>query len=153
MHAPTARAQFQTVCKYMPQQRSGENNNAGDIQQASAYKEPHGASASQPPIARTNTPATAYRRVPEFTPYGSVCCACAERPGLPRQSFSRTLRSQKHNIFSMGPKRRYPAVTNTTATAYLIKKPLINPSHERGSIISGQHANRSVGLRSNHIRA
>ena len=30
-----------------------------------------------------------------FPPYGSVCRACAQRPGLPRQSFSRTLRSQK----------------------------------------------------------
>ncbi len=24
-----------------------------------------------------------YRRVPKFSPYGSVCCACAQRPGLP----------------------------------------------------------------------
>ena len=30
-----------------------------------------------------------YRRVPKFSPYGSVCCACTQRPGL------RTLRSQK----------------------------------------------------------
>jgi hypothetical protein len=36
-----------------------------------------------------------YCRVPKFSPYGSVCCACAQRPGLPRQSFSRTLMSQK----------------------------------------------------------
>ena len=36
-----------------------------------------------------------YRRVPKFWTYGSVCCACAQRPGLPRQAFSRTLRSQK----------------------------------------------------------
>ncbi len=37
-----------------------------------------------------------YRRVPKFSPYGSVCCACAQRPGFPpRQSFSRTLTSQK----------------------------------------------------------
>jgi hypothetical protein len=80
-----------------------------------------------------------YRRVHKFSPYGSVCCACAERPDLPRachfsklaclalqvvlsahvalaprarlrQSSSRTLRSQKHNIFSMGPKLRYPPI-------------------------------------------
>ena len=38
-------------------------------------------------------------RVPKCWAYGSVCCACAQRPGLPRQSFSRTLRSPKHNIF------------------------------------------------------
>jgi hypothetical protein len=25
-----------------------------------------------------------YRRVPTFSPYGSVCCACAQRPDLPR---------------------------------------------------------------------
>jgi hypothetical protein len=25
-----------------------------------------------------------YRRVPKFWTYGSVCCACAQRPGLPR---------------------------------------------------------------------
>ena len=36
-----------------------------------------------------------FRRVPKFGTYGSVCCACAQRPGLPRQSFSRTQRSQK----------------------------------------------------------
>ena len=65
-----------------------------------------------------------YRRVPKFWTHGSVCCACAQRPGLPRachsgllaclalqavvsahvafaararlfQSFSRTLRSRK----------------------------------------------------------
>jgi hypothetical protein len=70
---------------------------------------------------------------------GSVCCACAQRHGLPRashsgelaclalqavlsahvafaprvrmrQSFSRTLTSQKHNIFSMVPKLRCPMV-------------------------------------------
>jgi hypothetical protein len=69
-----------------------------------------------------------YRRVPKFWTKGSVRCACAQRPGLPhawsegymsaehclqceagelagvtcarlRQAFSRTLRSQKHNIF------------------------------------------------------
>ena len=34
------------------------------------------------------------RQVPKFWTYGSVCCACAQRPGLPRQS-SRTLRSQE----------------------------------------------------------
>ncbi len=67
---------------------------------------------------------THYRQVPKFWTHGSVCCACAQRPGLPRggdareragrarpaglsahlaiaprarlrQSFSRTLRSQK----------------------------------------------------------
>ncbi len=27
---------------------------------------------------------TQYRRVPKFWTYGSVCCACARRPGLPR---------------------------------------------------------------------
>ena len=38
-----------------------------------------------------------FRRVPTFCTYGSVCCACAQRPGLPRgrQSFLRTLRSHK----------------------------------------------------------
>jgi hypothetical protein len=36
-----------------------------------------------------------YRRVPKFWTYGSACCACAQRSGLPRQSFLRTLRSQK----------------------------------------------------------
>ncbi len=35
-----------------------------------------------------------YRRVPKFSPYGLVCYACAQRPGLPRQSFSHTLWSQ-----------------------------------------------------------
>jgi hypothetical protein len=79
-----------------------------------------------------------YRRVTKFSPYGSVCCTCAQRPGLPRachsgklaclalqavlsahvafaprarlrQFFSRMLGVIKiHNIFSMGPKRRYP---------------------------------------------
>ncbi len=50
--------------------------------------------------------------VSKFSPYGSVCCACAQRPGLPRQSFSRTLRSQNknYNTFSMGPKLRYPTL-------------------------------------------
>ncbi len=38
-----------------------------------------------------------YHRVPKFSPYGSVCCACAQRPGLPPQSFSRMLRSQQLN--------------------------------------------------------
>jgi hypothetical protein len=28
------------------------------------------------------------RRVPKFPPYGSVCCACAQRPGLPRACHS-----------------------------------------------------------------
>ncbi len=80
-----------------------------------------------------------YRRVPKCSPYGSVCCACAQRPGLPRachsgelaclalqavlsahvacaprarlrQAFSRTLTSQKTQYFSMGPKLRYPPV-------------------------------------------
>jgi hypothetical protein len=27
-----------------------------------------------------------YHRVPKFSPNGSVCCACAQRPGLPRAS-------------------------------------------------------------------
>jgi hypothetical protein len=27
-----------------------------------------------------------YYRVPKFSPYDSVCCACAQRPGLPRVS-------------------------------------------------------------------
>ncbi len=36
-----------------------------------------------------------YHQVPKFSPYGSVCYACAQRPGLPRQSFLRTLTSQK----------------------------------------------------------
>ena len=30
-----------------------------------------------------------YRRVPKFSPYGFVCCACAQRLGLPRASSSR----------------------------------------------------------------
>jgi hypothetical protein len=30
-----------------------------------------------------------YRQVPKCSPYGSVCCACAQRPGLPRASPSR----------------------------------------------------------------
>jgi hypothetical protein len=60
----------------------------------------------------------AYPRVPKFRTYGSVCCACAQRPGLPCQSFSRTLRSQKHNIFSMGPTLRYPAVLQSVPHAY-----------------------------------
>ena len=38
-------------------------------------------------------------RVPMFLPYGSVCCACAQRPGLPCQSFLRTLKSLKTNTF------------------------------------------------------
>jgi hypothetical protein len=29
-----------------------------------------------------------YRRVPKFSPYGSVCCACAQRPVLPRACHS-----------------------------------------------------------------
>ena len=29
-----------------------------------------------------------YRRVPTFSPYGSVCCACAQRTGLPRACHS-----------------------------------------------------------------
>ena len=36
-----------------------------------------------------------FRRVPTFWTYGPLCCACAQRPGLPRQSFSRSQRSQK----------------------------------------------------------
>jgi hypothetical protein len=39
------------------------------------------------------------RWVPKVSPKGSVCCACAQRPGLPRQSFSRTLGSQKSQYF------------------------------------------------------
>ncbi len=30
-----------------------------------------------------------YRRVPKCSPHGSVCCACAQRPGLPRARPSR----------------------------------------------------------------
>ena len=30
------------------------------------------------------TTAYRYRRVPKFWTYGLVCCACAQRPGLPR---------------------------------------------------------------------
>ena len=29
------------------------------------------------------------RRMPKFSPYGSVCCACAQKPGFPRASLSR----------------------------------------------------------------
>ncbi len=29
-----------------------------------------------------------YRQVPKFWTYGSVCCACAQRPGLPRACHS-----------------------------------------------------------------
>ncbi len=76
------------------------------------------------PVLLAQHTAICYRGVPKFSPYGSVCCACAQRPGLPRacysgklaaltlqavlsahvafassarlcQSFSRTLRSQK----------------------------------------------------------
>ena len=45
-----------------------------------------------------------YCRDPKHWTYGSVCYACAERPGLPRQAFLRTLRSQKHNIIFNGSK-------------------------------------------------
>ncbi len=34
------------------------------------------------------TVATQYHRVPKFSPYGSVCCACAQRPGWPRACHS-----------------------------------------------------------------
>jgi hypothetical protein len=53
------------------------------------------------------------------TPASSPASHCKQCPALMspfsprarlRQSFLRTLRSQKHNIFSMGPKFRYPTV-------------------------------------------
>ncbi len=39
-----------------------------------------------------------YRRVPKFWTYGSVCCACAHV-------------TKNKNIFSMGPKLKYPAAS------------------------------------------
>ena len=55
-----------------------------------------------------------YRWVPKFSPYGSVCYACAQRPGLPRASPSRARRGHKSHVyyFSMGPKLRHTAVPN-----------------------------------------
>ena len=49
-----------------------------------------------------------YHGVPKFWTYGSVCCACAQRPGLPRHALMFTLRSQKYITFSTGLKLRYP---------------------------------------------
>jgi hypothetical protein len=43
----------------------------------------HGTCRCRAPFARL------FRRVPKFSPYGSVCCACAQRPDLPRASPSR----------------------------------------------------------------
>ena len=41
-----------------------------------------------------------YRWVPKFWTYGSVCCACAQRPSLPRASpFRAGLGHRKHNLF------------------------------------------------------
>ena len=40
-----------------------------------------------------------YCGVPKFWAYGSVCCACVKMPGLPRQPFSRMLRSQNIIVF------------------------------------------------------
>jgi hypothetical protein len=50
------------------------------------------------PVILTQQCAFEYRRVPKFWTYGSVCCACAQRPGLPRASPSRACRGHK-NIF------------------------------------------------------
>ena len=47
-----------------------------------------------------------YRRVPKYSPYGSVCCACARRPGL--LAHANVTKNIKY--FSMGPKLRYPTV-------------------------------------------
>ena len=52
----------------------------------------------------------------------SAHVAIAPRAQL-RQSFSRTLRSQKHNIFSMGPKLRYPMVLHCACIVLFRRAP------------------------------
>jgi hypothetical protein len=65
--------------------------------------------------ARESEANSKYHRVPKFWTYGSVCCSCAQRHGLPRQSFSRTQRSQKtkhifHWVQNFGTRRYHRAV-------------------------------------------
>ena len=46
-----------------------------------------------------------FRWVPKFWAHGSVCCACAQRHGLPRASPSRArLRHRKHKYLFNGSK-------------------------------------------------
>ena len=60
-----------------------------------------------------------YRWVPKFWTHGSVCCAYTQKPGLLRESFSRTLRLQNQNSFLnsflMGPKRNNPMIISCGA--------------------------------------
>ena len=49
-----------------------------------------------------------------FTLWLSALCM-RSKAWQPRQAFSRTLMSQKHNMFSMGPERRYPTVQSVCA--------------------------------------
>ncbi len=74
---------------------------------------PGGAPSQGPPGAQrarsTQQQASQVRWVPKNSPYGSVCCACAQRPGLPRASPSRARGGHKNIVlFSKGPKLRYP---------------------------------------------
>ena len=61
-------------------------------------------------------PQTKCHRVPKFSPYGSVCCACAQRPGLPRQSVSRTLRPENTKYFFNGSKTKALGDISTRTT-------------------------------------
>ncbi len=56
----------------------------------------------------SNMPSCCYRRVPTFSPYGSVCCECAQRPGLPGLLAHDEV--TKNICFQMGPKLRFPPV-------------------------------------------
>ena len=78
-----------------------------------------------------------YHGVPKFSPYGSVCCACYQRPGLTRQSFSRMLRSQKCTIFSMGPKRRHPRYSSVIQVVLSPKQTQIAQALTQLDVCSG----------------
>ena len=82
-----------------------------------------------------------YRRVPKFSPYGSVSCACAQWPGSPRQSFLRTLRSQKHKMNSMGPKLRH-LVVRTIHAKHDCKHGATQSTYKRVRSMVYVHSNR-----------
>ncbi len=56
-----------------------------------------------------------YPRVPKFSPYGSVCCACAQRPCLPVLLAHANV--TKRN-FSTDPKLTHPTVARRPGKAF-----------------------------------
>jgi hypothetical protein len=83
----------------------------------------------------------------------SAHVACAPRARL-RQSFSRTLRSQNHNIFSMGPKLRYPtvpmrAIASRSLASYACNDQthitqFTSPAHATTSADSSEHKKQNL---------